>query len=299
MRPYKHLQRKRVNIGLIVFSAITVSAVVAGTILWLHQARDRNQLEVQQEHLSDLRTSELFQQTPEREPSETVFTVDESENNHPEETVPPSLMVYEILPEYQAMFEENHDMVGWLSIDGTLIDYPVMQTPEDEDYYLDKGFDQQPNSNGCLMMGKECMVGVGSKETGYAVGSAPSTNLIIHGHTMRSGMMFGNLHLYEDADYAKTHSTIHFDSLYEHRQYEVIAAFYSQVYYMDQDVFKYYQFVQSDTAEAFDDWYDNIKAMALYDTGVTAAFGDEFITLSCCSYPVEDGRFVVVGKRIV
>jgi len=271
---------------------------MAGTLLWLHRAEDKNKLEVQQEHLSDLRTSELLRPTPEQEPSETIITKRGADNIYPEETAPPSPTVYEMLPEYQAMYEENHDMVGWLSIDGTVIDYPVMQTPEEEDYYLDKGFDKQPNSNGCLMMGKDCIAGVGTKETGYAVGSAPSTNLIIHGHTMRSGTMFGNLHLYEDADYAKTHSTIHFDSLYEHREYEVIAAFYSQVYYKDQDVFKYYQFVQADTAEDFDYWYDNIKALALYDTGVSASFGDEFITLSCCSYQVEDGRFVVVGKRI-
>ena len=116
---------------------------------------------------------------------------------------------------------------------------------------------------------------------------------------MQSGMMFGNLPLYEDHDYASEYSTICFDSLYEHREYEVIAAFYSQVYYKDQDVFKFYQFVQADTQEDFDNWYDNIKALSLYDTGATAAFGDEFITLSCCSYQVEDGRFVVVGKRVL
>ena len=299
MKAPEHLQRGRLNIGLIVFSAITVSAVVAGTILWLHQARDRNQLEVQQEHLSDLRTSELFRPTPEQEQSETIITEEGSDNAYPEETAPPSPTVYEMLPEYQAMYEENHDMVGWLSIDGTMIDYPVMQTPEDEDYYLDKGFDKQPNSNGCLILGAACSAGIGTREQGYENGSGPSTNLIIHGHTMQSGMMFGNLPLYEDHDYASEHSTICFDSLYEHREYEVIAAFYSQVYYKDQDVFKYYQFVQADTQEDFDNWYDNIKALALYDTGVTAAFGDEFITLSCCSYQVEDGRFVVVGKRIV
>ena len=211
----------------------------------------------------------------------------------------PALTGCEILPAYRAMVEENPDMVGRLSIDGTLIDYPVMQTPEDEDFYLDKGFDKQSNSNGCLILGAACSVGIGVREAGYENSSAPSTNLIIHGHTMQSGTMFGELSLYEDQEYAAEHSTICFDSLYEHREYEVIAAFYSQVYYKDQDVFKYYQFVQADTQEAFNDWYENIKALSLYNTGVTAAFGDEFITLSCCSYQVEDGRFVVVGKRIV
>ena len=292
MKAPEHLRRGRLNIGLIVFSAITVSAVVAGTLLWLRQAEDRRSLEAQQEHLSELIVNETIPPTPRQEQTDMASASME---------VLPSLAQTgcEILPAYRVMVEENPDMIGWLSIDGTVIDYPVMQTPEDEDYYLDKSFDRQPNSNGCLILGAACSAGIGTREDGYENGSPPSTNLIIHGHTMESGMMFGELSLYEDQEYASDHNTIYFDSLYEYREYEVIAAFYSQVYYKDQDVFKYYQFVQADTQEDFDNWYDNIKALSLYDTGVTAAFGDEFITLSCCSYQVEDGRFVVVGKRIV
>ena len=100
---------------------------------------------------------------------------------------------------------------------------------------------------------------------------------------MKSGEMFGNLHLYADAEYGAEHNIICFDSLYEERRYELIAVFYSQVYYESDNVFKYYKFFQADTQEEFDDWYGNIKEMSLYDTGVTAQFGDEFITLSCCS----------------
>lgn len=147
-------------------------------------------------------------------------------------------------------------------------------------------------------MDTDSNVGIGDREHAYENGSIPCSNLIIHGHTMQSGEMFGNLNLYKDEAYGTEHSIIYFDSLYEHRQYELIAVFYSQVYYVDQDAFKYYKFFQADTQAEFDDWYDNIKNLSLYDTGVTAQFGDEFITLSCCAYHVEDGRFVVVGKRI-
>ena len=86
---------------------------------------------------------------------------------------------------------------------------------------------------------------------------------------------------------------------YEKREYELMAVFFSQVYYQSEDVFKYYDFFEADTQEEFDDWYQNIKELSLYDTGVTAQLGDEFITLSACAYHVEDGRFVVVGKRIM
>lgn len=204
----------------------------------------------------------------------------------------------EILPKYQELYEINSDLAGWLTIDGTVIDYPVMQTPEEEDHYLQLDFYGQPNKNGCLILDTDSTAGTGMKSCDYANGIAPSTNLIIHGHTMKSGEMFGSLKLYADAEYGAEHAVIRFDSLYEEREYELLAVFYSQVYYESDNVFKYYKFFQADTQEEFDDWYENIKAMSLYDTGVKAQFGDEFITLSCCAYHVEDGRFVVVGKRM-
>lgn len=203
-----------------------------------------------------------------------------------------------ILPEYKALYQKNKDLIGWLKIDGTKIDYPVMQTMEDENYYLDKDFDKKKSSGGCLIMDTDSVVGSGTMAADYQNGTSPSDNLIIHGHTMKNGEMFGELPGYVSEEYGRKHSIICFDSLYEHRKYQLIAVFYSQVFYADQDVFKYYKFFQAETQEEFDDWYTNIKEMSLYDTGVNAKLGDEFITLSCCSYQVEDGRFVVVAKRI-
>ena len=204
----------------------------------------------------------------------------------------------EILPKYRELHEINPDMTGWLTIDGTVIDYPVMQTMEDECYYLNRNFYGDAYKNGCLILDTDSTAGTGTEVCGYKDGTAPSTNLIIHGHTMKSGEMFGNLKLYADAKYGAEHAILSFDSLYEEREYELIAVFYSQVYYESDNVFKYYKFFRADTQEEFDDWYENIKKLSLYDTGVTAQFGDEFLTLSCCSYQVEDGRFVVVGKRV-
>ena len=203
-----------------------------------------------------------------------------------------------MLPEYRALYEQNPDLIGWLSIPGTVIDYPVMQTPEDENTYLYLDFEKRENENGSLILDTDSAAGIGTAEGGYTEGAQPSTNLIIHGHNMKSGLMFGELPLYASEDYGKGHSRIRFDTLYEKREYELIAAFYSQVYYAHEEVFKFYQFFEADTQEDFNAWYENIKRLSLYDTGVTAELGDEFITLTCCAYHVEDGRFVVVGKRI-
>jgi len=205
-----------------------------------------------------------------------------------------------IMPEYQSLYEENSELIGWLMIDDTVIDYPVMQTLNDESYYLNTDFNKEKNVNGSLILDTDSIMGIGCKDNNYAEvgGVPPSTNLIIHGHTMKSGMMFGELNKYANQNYGTEHANIYFDSLYEKREYKVIAVFYSQVYMNSDDVFKYYKFFQANSKEEFDDWYENIKEMSLYDTEVTAEYGDEFITLSCCSYQVADGRFVVVGKRI-
>ena len=198
----------------------------------------------------------------------------------------------------EALYKENPHIIGWITIEDTQIDYPVMQTPEDENFYLKRSFYGEENDNGCLIMDTDSVVGVGASESGYEVDMEPAANLIIHGHNMRSGEMFGDLELYQKETYAKEHSVISFNSLYEHREYEVIAVFYSQVYYASEDVFKYYKFFEANSKAEFDEWYENIKELSIYDTGVTAGYGDEFITLSTCAYHVEDGRFVVVGRRI-
>lgn len=281
-------------IGFILCAILTAAAVAAA--VWIGAARraELQRLELQQQHLEELRAQQTDIPSPTPAPTETPGT-DET----PAESLQPARIEYEILPEYRRMLEENGDLIGWLRIEDTVVDYPVMQTPEDEEYYLTRGFDREPNANGCLILDTDSEAGVGTAACDYADGEPPSTNLIIHGHTMRSGAMFGDLAAYADPDYMAEHSVICFDSLYEHRQYEVIAVFRSQVYETDDDVFKYYDFFQADTPEQFSDWYDSIRALSLYDTGVTAQFGDEFITLSCCAYHTEDGRFVVVGKRIV
>jgi sortase B len=190
-----------------------------------------------------------------------------------------------MLEKFTSLYEENPDIVGWLTIEGTKIDYPVMQN-EDDEYYLHRDFYGNEDKYGCLYVRNTADV------------FTPGTNVIIYGHNMKDGSMFGTLKKYQTEDYYKEHPTITFDTLYEERTYQIIAVFYSQVYNTDDDVFKYYQFYQADTKEEFDNFYTNIKALSLYDTGIDATYSDTFITLSTCSYQVEDGRFVVVAKKV-
>lgn len=189
-----------------------------------------------------------------------------------------------ILSKYSDLYKENNDLIGWLSIDGMEIDYPVMQC-EDDEYYLHHDFYGNDSKYGCLYVRKEADINAGS-------------NFIIYGHNMKDGSMFGDLDFYLEESFYLEHPIISFDTLYEERTYEIIAVFRSQVYNADEDTFKYYQFYEAATEDEFDDFYGNIKELSLYDTGVTAAFGDTFLTLSTCAYHVTDGRLVVVAKRV-
>lgn len=188
-----------------------------------------------------------------------------------------------VMEKYRALYQENSDLVGWLSIEGTSINYPVTQR-EDDEYYLHHDFYGEDSRYGCLYVKNQADV------------DTPGTNFIIYGHNMKDGSMFGELDLYRKESFWREHPGISFDTLYEERTYEIIAVFRSQVYQPDQEVFKYYQFYQAEDQEEFSRFYENIKELSLYDTGVTATFGDSFLTLSTCSYHVKDGRFVVVAK---
>lgn len=218
------------------------------------------------------------QQTDETGQSGNIGGGQTDGNSGPQEASEPAM-----LRKYAALYQENEDLVGWLSIEGTGIDYPVLQC-EDDEYYLHHDFYGEDSKYGCLYVREQADLDGG-------------TNFIIYGHNMRDGAMFGDLDLYLKESFFREHPTISFDTLYEERVYEIVAVFRSQVYHADDEVFKYYQFYEADTREEFEDFYRNIKALSIYDTGVEAEFGDTFLTCSTCAYHVEDGRFVVVAKR--
>ena len=187
---------------------------------------------------------------------------------------------------YQSIFDSNEDCIAWLNIPDTNIDYPVMQTPDDEEYYLYRNFFGEDDKNGTLFMDTDCSL------------VQERNNLIIHGHHMKSGAMFGSLEKYADADFGRAHSKIYLYTQDEVRAYEVLSVFQARVYKGKTDKFRYYAYFSFDTQEKFDVYYNNIKKMSLYDTNVTAAYGDEIITLSTCAYHTKNGRFAVVGKRV-
>ena len=195
----------------------------------------------------------------------------------------------DILPEYQEIYAENKDLVGWLEIEGTVINYPVLQSDSEEEsqFYLTHSFEKKKDKNGSLFM---------DYRNDFV---DRDTNIIIYGHNMKSGAMFGSLKKYLEEDYLKKHAKIRFDTIYEHGTYEVIGAFLSEVSYQDEYAFRYYNFLNANNESEFEAFCVNVIQLSALKKGtLDAKYGDQLLTLSTCSSYTDEGRMFIIAKRI-
>ena len=183
------------------------------------------------------------------------------------------------------LYLENSDMIGWIQIEGTSIDYPVMQTPADPNYYLKHDFEKNYTDYGCPFMQADCDA------------LAPSDNLIIYGHNMKDGSMFADLAKYGSKDFWQSHKTVWFDTELGSSAYEIFAVIHTTVQADDADAFPFYRFVDAASPEEFADYVSACKAQALYDTGISAQYGDKLLTLSTCDNITDNGRLLVIAKQ--
>ena len=123
-----------------------------------------------------------------------------------------------------------------------------------------------------------------------------SDNIIVYGHHMNNGSMFADLCKYESEGFYREHPTVRFDTLSSLGEYEIVAVFKTVAY--SEKGFKYYHFVDAVGEDDFNAFVSQCKALALYDTGVNAEYGDKLLTLSTCEYSQTNGRMVVLAKLI-
>lgn len=217
------------------------------------------------------------------ETAQSNSNVGEKENTENTEK-PPERAENGMLKKYYSLSQQNGDMVGWISIPGTSVDYPVMYQNDNNDYYLHRNFKKEYRYSGLPFLDYQCSLG------------EPSANLIIYAHNMKDGSMFAPLTDYDDKRFYESHKIIRFDTLYDENLYEVAGVFRTTMGAADE--FKYYEFVNAHTDEEFYSFIDKVKKISLYDTGVNPIFGDNLLTLSTCSYGTSDERFVVVARKI-
>ena len=191
----------------------------------------------------------------------------------------------ERIKQVKTLKSENSDIIGWIEIENTKINYPVLQSTDDE-YYLTHNYKKEKTEKGSIFL---------SKDYNW---DRPSDNLQIYGHNLGNGEMFQELLKYTDEKFYKEHPNIRFTTANEDSIFEIIAVFKSKVYYKsDKDVFRYYYFINAETEKEYNDFIENAKKASLYKINATAKYKEQLMTLSTCSYHTEDGRFVVVARK--
>lgn len=189
-----------------------------------------------------------------------------------------------ILPEYRDVAAQNEDMVGWIRIDGVGVDYPVTQSPYEANFYLTHDFYKKENRFGCIYARETCDV------------FTPSDNVILYGHHMADGSMFGSLEKFESKSFWEKHQYIQFDTLYERHTYQIIAV--GKTSANIGEGFPYYQFINASTEAELKSYVNSVKGLSFYDTGLSAEYGDMLLTLITCEYTLENGRMIILAKRV-
>lgn len=181
----------------------------------------------------------------------------------------------------------NPDIVALIQIDGTNINYPVLQG-EDNSFYMTHNYKKEYSKDGSLFLDKNYDWNL------------PSSNLLIYGHNnIGSTEMFASLVNYKEENYYKEHKKIRFTTNKEEAEYEIISVFLSRVYYKsEKDVFRYYYFINAENEKEFNDYVQNSKKASIYNIDLTAEYGDQLLTLSTCEYSQKDGRLAVVAKKM-
>lgn len=273
---------------------VLAAAVCFGYFAYTDYLEEQSALEMKR--LQDMQNmtghyieEEAFSEQPENEKAVAQAEEPDQSDQPKKETSDEQKKLPDILPEYQDIYAENKDLVGWLEIDGTVINYPVLQSDSEENsqFYLTHSFAKKKDKNGSLFM---------DYRNDFV---DRDTNIIIYGHNMKSGAMFGTLKKYLEKGYLEKHSKIRFDTIYERGTYEVIGAFLSEVSYQDEYTFRYYNFLNANNESEFEAFCVNVMQLdALKKGTLDAKYGDQLLTLSTCSSYTDEGRMFIIAKRI-
>lgn len=201
------------------------------------------------------------------------------------------------------LYKQNRDLIGWIKIEGTKIDYPVMQTAGDSEYYLHRDFNKNYSDSGTPFLDIGSVV-MPRPAADSGVTLDLTWNWLIYGHNMKFGTMFHDLPKYDSKAFWERHRTFLFDvyhpdtGITDSGEYEIFAACRSKVRAGDSNAFSYYRYADCTDEDTFHEYVAGVRSESLYDTGIMPHFGDQLVTLSTCAYHVSGGRFYVVGRRI-
>lgn len=237
-------------------------------------------LKVYTQYTEDKLFKELSENISVAEKVHDEHSIDSSVSSINSENVTPA-----ILSEYSELHNENPDLYGWLQINDTVIDYPVMYSPYDPQLYLYKNFYKEDSKSG----------------TPFIL-TPSSTNTIIYGHNMKNASMFSSLLKYKDIEFWKTHRYIIFNTLTSKGIYEISIVANEIVYYDEAKIpdgaYLFYKHSNLDSKGDFDEYVNELKKNSYFDSNISLEYGDELLTLVTCDYVQENSRLVVVAKKI-
>ena len=176
------------------------------------------------------------------------------------------------------LYKKNSDCIGWICIPNTKVDYPVMHTPQDPQKYLRKNFDCEYSSSGVPFLQEN--------------NTLDSDNLIIYGHNMKNGTMFSDITKYRNESYCIEHPTIELETKRGLKLYTVFAVVQLK------NVDDWYQFAVFVDEADFQNKVTEIKAAALYTTGIEPQYGQQLLTLSTCYGSRKSDRLIVIATEI-
>lgn len=180
----------------------------------------------------------------------------------------------------------NEEVIGWLKINNTDIDYPLLQT-RDNSYYLTHNYKKEESKYGSIFINNKSNV------------KDDKSNIIIYGHNMKDKQMFNSLLKYENKEYYDNHNIIKVATEKEENDYLIISVFKSRIFYRNEkDVFRYYNYTYFDNETEYTNFINKCKEIQLYDTNIQAKYGEQLITLITCDYSQENGRLVIIAKKI-
>ena len=258
MRPQK-------SICYLLSIILLITAALCGHALLKYFIEQKEQQHIFNEIAQNIEPNELMQ--------EMISSINETDVADNNDTMRLSL--------YKALAEYNSDMMGWVRIDGTTVNYPVVHTPNSPYFYLKRNFYKKYSELGTPFMQETCTL--------------DSLHILIYGHHMLAGGMFSDLDKYKNIEYWKEHPIIHFDTLNEIAEYEIFAVIKTTSY--GSNSFRFYDY-NCETPAHFDDYISECKSRSLFDINITPVFGDKLLTLGTCEYSTENGRLIVVARKI-
>lgn len=257
----------KITFGMLAVSVLFSSAVLARN-LWMQ--------ENEQKKFEELRNIISMA----KEDGNLEVEVRKSQNEEFESIISEEKAV---LPEYQEIVEENPDFSGWISIEGTRIDYPVMQTPWNSEYYLHRN-----------LLGEYSYAGIPFVGTGDL--KTENGDIFIYGHNMKNGTMFADLLKYQSIEFWKKHPIIQLDTLWAHYQYEIFTVLYADENDWENETDALFSL--TDEMDLFErrTYFQKLKQREIYETGIIPGDNTSLLYLVTCCYQKSGERFVVIGR---